>query len=128
MDRPSELQLKLLEDKSISEDTKEQIVQEFKDVNRKVCEVNQMKTKNRVEEQMKMVSELKGEFGSYSSISKIAGISKKTVIKWCSEKKENMKKRVELSNLRRLEYEQFLSQDTISFEHPCKKYAGKRFL
>ena len=33
-----------------------------------------------------------------------------------------------MSQLRREEYIQFLSQDTISFEHPCKKHAGKRFL
>ena len=128
MEKPSDMQLKVLQEKSISDELKDNVVKEFKDVSKMVREVKDMKGHNRLKEQKDKVLALKGQYGTFENISKLTGISKKTVFKWCSSPKESVKRRVELSNLRRAEYEKFLSQDTISFESPCKKMAGKRFL
>ena len=37
-------------------------------------------------------------------------------------------KATELAQLQKKEFEDFLMHDTISFEHPSKKFSGKRFL
>ena len=42
--------------------------------------------------------------------------------------KNKVHKSSELSQLRKAEFEKFLRQDSISYSHPSKKYANKRFL
>ena len=130
MQRPSELQCKILESKSISVETKEKMFGEFKEANRKIRNVRTLKYQNRIEEQKAEIESLRKEYGTLKNIADVSGIPVKTVYKWCTEGKGNnkVKKRVELSKLRRQEYESFLLQDTISFPHPCKKYSGKRYL
>ena len=128
LDQPSDIQCKVLESKCISDETKEKIVSEYKCANKKVREIKDMKGHNRVQEQKEKVIALKEQYGTVKNIANISGIPRNTVMKWCTSPKQSIKRRVELSQLRRDEYEQFLLQDNISFEHPCKKYAGRRYL
>ena len=72
--------------------------------------------------------ELKEDYQSYRKMAFLSGISVKTIHGWCAEPKDKIHKSKEMSNLRRKKFENFLLQDTISFAHPCKKYAGKHFL
>ena len=61
-------------------------------------------------------------------MNKIAGIPLKTIHDWCSPPKAKKHKGTSRANLKRQEFTNFLMQDTISYSHPCKKYAGKKFL
>ena len=81
-----------------------------------------------MDEQQRLVDELKGSYHSLRNVSFMSGISLKTVHNWFSLPKEKTHKSSDLANLRRKEFEQFLLQDSISFAHPCKKFNGKRFL
>ena len=58
----------------------------------------------------------------------MSGISLKSVHTWCSRPKQKIHKSSQIANARKQEFKGFLLQDSISFEHPGKKYAGKRFL
>ena len=126
--KPSNLQKKILENCEITPECKEKIIQDFKDANKKVRSVRTLKYQNRLNEQIAEVEELKQMYGSYRNISKVSGVPVKSVYKWCSAPKDKLKRRIELSQLRKKEYEQFLLQDSISFAHPCKKYSDKRYL
>ena len=128
MEKPTTLQMKLLDQKSFSDTYNDTVIADFKEVNKRVREVGEMKQKNRKEDQRNIVSQLKGEFGSCNNIAKLSGISRKSVQKWFAEEDSRPKKRVEMSNLKKEEYHKFLAQDTVSFEHPSKKYAGRRYL
>ena len=46
LDRPSELQQQLLEEKEISDNTRQKIIDDFKQVNKLVCAVGDLKSKN----------------------------------------------------------------------------------
>ena len=126
--QPSELQQKLIECNSISDETKQNVLADFKEASRRIRDIGTLKSQNRVDEQQQRVKEIKNDFGSLRHISSITGVSLKTVAKWCTVPTASVKKRVELSKLRREEYEEFLNQDSISFAHPCKKYDGRRYL
>ena len=128
LSKPSQLQSKILQSKAISDKTKNKIIEDFKEANKKVRGVRTLKYQSRVTEQSAKVDELKQTYGSYRSIADASGIPVKTVYKWCSKPKDKQTKRIELANLRRQEYEQFLMQDSVSFPHPCKKYSGNRYL
>ena len=125
---PTDLQLKLLEERAISNESRNQIVEEFKSANKKIRNICTLKNQNRVTEQASKVLEMKSEFGSLRNIADVSGVSLKTVQKWCTAPSTKPKRRVELSKLRRQELEEFYNQDSISFAHPCKKYDGKRYL
>ena len=127
MERQSNFQTTLIED-NISDGIKQSIIDDFKEVNKRVREVRDLKCKNRVREQQDLVCELKNNYHSFRNLSFLSGVSLKTVHNWCSKPKEKINKASHLSNLRKKEFEEFLLQDTISFEHPCKKFSGKRFL
>ena len=71
---------------------------------------------------------MKHDYQTYRSLSSMSGISLKTVHGWCSLPKVKKHKGSELLKLRKQEFEQFLLQDSISYCHPSKKYAGKKFL
>ena len=75
-----------------------------------------------------MVSKLKQDIGVYREISSVSGVSLKTVHHWCVAPKNRKHKGTARADLRREEFTNFLMQDTITFSHPCKKYAGKKFL
>ena len=128
MDKPSEMQSKLLEECSLSESTRETVISNFKEVNKKMREIGDLKGKNRVKEQQQLVAQMKENYHTYRNLSRMSGISLKTVHSWCAEPVKKINKCTEIANLRKKEFEQFLIQDTISFAHPCKKYSGKRFL
>ena len=128
MPNPSQLQQYILGNREISEEVKHQVIEEFKVLNQKVRLAGDLRKKKRTKEQQDVVSELRSDYGSYRNISAMCGISVKTIHKYCSETKEKIHKATELCRLRKEEYEAFLMQDTITFEHPCKKFAGKRFL
>ena len=97
-------------------------------VNKKLREIRTLKHHNRIREQQVMVSETKEKFGSYRDISGLSGIPLKTVHDWCSVPKERKHRATQRSQLRKDEFLNFLMQDTITYSHPCKRYAGKRFL
>ena len=75
-----------------------------------------------------MVVKLKDEHGSYRVLSRLAGIPVKTIHSWCAEPKEREHKAISCALLRKSEFTNFLMQDTVLFSHPCKKFAGKKFL
>ena len=108
--------------------SKKELLSEFKEVNQKVRAAGEMRAKNRKKEHSTIVQDLKMSYSSLREMSIVSGISKKTLQIWCSAPEKKMHKATELMMRRKEEYERFLLQDTISFEHPCKKYAGKRFL
>ena len=101
---------------------------ECKTVNKKLREIRTLKRQNRIIEQQEFVSELKSSTGSYRNISKTAGIALKTVHEWCSVPKERIHKASSRAQLRKEEFTNFLMQDTITYSHPCQRYAGKKFL
>ena len=125
---PSELQAGLMEEIALSNESKEQILSQFKEANQKIRNIGTLKSQNRIDEQMNKVREIKEEYGSLRKISDLTGVSLKTVHKWCTSRNTKVKKRVELAEKRRKEFEQFLLQDTVTFAHPCKKYDGIRYL
>ena len=71
---PTDLQLKLFEEKCISDSTKHEFVAEFKEVNKRIREVCEMKQKRRVIDQKRLVSELRDDYGTYKNIAQISGI------------------------------------------------------
>ena len=58
----------------------------------------------------------------------MSGIPLKTVHEWCAVPKERQHKATIRANMKRDEFINFLMQDTIMYSHPCKKYAGKKFI
>ena len=120
------MQLRVIEDKNVT--SGENVIDKFKEANKKLCEVGDLKCKKWLVEQQKLVAELKEEYQSFRNMASLSGISLKTVHGWCSLPKPKIHKAKALSQLRKDEYERFLWQDTISFAHPGKKFAGKRFL
>ena len=70
----------LMESRCLTESaTREKLVKEFKEVNRKIREVGQLKSKNRISEQQQRMTELKESFQSFRNISMMSGVSLKTV-------------------------------------------------
>ena len=61
---PSEMQTKILENRSMSEETKQKVLENFKEANKKVREVRDLKKKNRLVEQQELVMQLKEDFHS----------------------------------------------------------------
>ena len=106
----------------------ESIEDACKDVNRKLREIRTLKRQNRIREQQSMVNTLKVVRGSYRKIAQLSGIALKTVHEWCAKPKCREHKGTTRKKLKQEEFTNFLMQDTVTFAHPCKKYAGKRFL
>ena len=125
---PSEIQKSVLCDDKVSDEMKQNICEKFKELNRKVRFLGEMRKKNRLVEHRQCADELLREYKTFSNISKLSGISLKTINTWFSTPTPKVHKATELSRLRKEEYERFLQQDTISYPHPCKKHAGKRIL
>ena len=128
LEKPTDIQTFLLSDQNVSEVTKSDMIGKFHEANKKIRQAGDLKCKNRISEQQKIVSELRDEFHTYRNMASVSGISVKTVHIWCALPKKRIHKASALSKLRREEYEEFLLQDTISFAHPAKKFAGQRFL
>ena len=61
-------------------------------------------------------------------MSKVSGLPLKTVHAWCSTPKNREHKGTSCASLKKEEFINFLMQDTMSYSHPSKKYAGKKFL
>ena len=127
MDRPSELQMKILEDRNMS-DTRQKVIDDFKSANKKLRVIGDLKDKNRVKEQQEMVSEISEDFHTFRTLALMSGIPLKMVYSSCCPPKEKKHKATELARLRKQEFEQFLLQDSISYAHPSKNFALKRFL
>ena len=127
LDRPSDIQQQILEDKSMNESTREKMVEQFKDANKKVREA-ELKGKRRLVQQKQLVKSLKSMYHMFRNMSFMSGIPLKTVHSWCSLPKVKCHKATEMSKMRQKEFEQFLLQDSILFAHPSKKFAGKQFL
>ena len=125
---PSDFQTNILEQNSISENTKNRLVAEFKEANRKIRHIGSLKNKNWLKEQEELVCKLKNHYPSFRKIARASGISLKSVHNWCSQPKGKVRKMSALAQLRKDEFECFLLQDSISYAHPSKKYVGKRFL
>ena len=101
---------------------------ECMNVNKKLREIRTLKRQNRIREQQSLVQKLKEGKGSYRKISAISGVALKTIHEWCAEPKAREHKGTARKILKQEEFTNFLMQDTITFCHPCKRYAGKRFL
>ena len=127
MDHPSEFQEKILENRTLSESTKQKVIENFKEANKKVHELRHLKGKNRVIEQQELVEKLKESYHSYRNMSHMSGIPLKSLHKWCSHPSKREHKAKQITKLRKKEFEDFLLQDSISFTHPAK-FHGKRFL
>ena len=125
---PSEIQQKVLESRMVSDATKEKVIQNFKDVSKQIQHVRDLKSKNRLSEQQEVIAKLKKNYHSFRNLSFISGVSLKTVHSWCSKPEKKIHKGKEMANERKKEFERFLLQDNISYEHPSKKYNGKCFL
>ena len=128
MEKPSELQMKLFHDRCVAHNNREHLLEECKEVNKKVREIRELKNKNRLVEQEQLVSELKQNYHTFRNMSHMSGIPLKSVHSWCSRPKDRIHKTSQLAEMRKKEFEQFLLQDTISFTHPSKKLSKKRFL
>ena len=128
IDKQSKMQCKILEQHTTSDEMKEKCVEMFKEANKKLREAGDLKGMNRITEQQKVVAELKQSYHSFRNMAFVSGISLKTVHSWCSLPKEKTHKSTELARKWKAEYEKFLLQDSISFAHPCKKLAKKRFV
>ena len=128
MEKPSDFQHRLLNYGNMPKETREEVIKKCMDANKKVRAVCDLKRKNRIVEQQQCIAELKQNYHSFRNMSAMSGIPLKSVHNWCSQPKAKRHKSREMSQLRKKEFEQFLLQDTISFEHPCKKFSGKRFL
>ena len=128
MKNPSVIQRRVLESKTITDEMRQEIIDDFKEANKSIRDVGNLRSMNRVREQNEKVNQIKEKYRSYRSLSQKSGISVKTVHKWCSKPQRKLHKGTELSNLRRSEVEEFLMQDSITFPHPCKKHSGKRFM
>ena len=125
---PSDLQRHILQNQPLKDSKNLTLCDMSKEVNKKLRVACDLKGKNRLVKHQNVVQQLKKEFKSFRNLSSVSGIALKTVHNWCSLPKQKVHKAKELSQLRRTEFEQFLLQDTISFAHPSKRYAGKRFL
>ena len=112
----------------LSEENSELSEDVCKHVNKKLREIRTLKRQNRIREQQELVVKLKQQYGTYRSLSSAAGVALKTIHCWCSEPKERKHKATSRAELRKEEFTNFLMQDTITYSHPCQKYAGKKFL
>ena len=100
LDCPSDIQKQILQSKTFCDQKSEQVVEQFKETNKKLRMVGELKCKNRVKEQQRIVNELKGDYHSLRNLSSISGISLKTVHNWCSVPRHKVHKGSELSHLR----------------------------
>ena len=99
-----------------------------KGVNKQLHEIRTLKKQNRIREQQKLVVTMKSMYGSYRDIAKTSGIALKTVHRWCSIPKDRKHKGTIRADMKREEFTNFLMQNTITYSHLCKRYAGKKFL
>ena len=98
MEKPSDLQMNILSEKTVSDDMKQKILQDFKETNKTLRVINNLKESNRIEEQQELVSKMKGD-STFRDLSFISGVPLKTVHKWCSLPKQKEHKASELANL-----------------------------
>ena len=124
VDKPAEIKEENSTDNNMEHDS----ASECKEINRKLRTIRTLKRQNRINEQQDVVTKLKETEGSYRDIARKSGISLKTVHLWCSVPKNREHKAISLSKLRQEEFTNFIMQDTVTFSHPCKRYANKRFL
>ena len=97
-------------------------------INQKLRFIRNLKRQNRIREQQEEVTELKNLYGTYRNISTMSGTPLKTVHSWCCKPTNREHKGTAHASLKREEFTNFLMQDTVSYSHPSKKYAGKKFL
>ena len=97
------------------------------EVMKKLRIIRTLKHQNRIREQQDKVVELK-KHGSYRTLKALTGIPLKTLHDWCAEPKERNHKGTTRSQMKKDEFLNLLMQDTITYSHPCKHYAGKKFL
>ena len=82
------IQRYILERRQISEESKEKLVKDFKEANKKVRLAGELMKKNRTDEHKHVVQELHNDYGTLHNMSTVSGLSVKTVQKYCSEKKK----------------------------------------
>ena len=100
IEHPSDFQRKIVEEKSVSEKTRQMIMSEFKLANQKVRQAGILKSKNRLVEQEKIVDELKKEYVTYRNLSSICGIPLKTVHSMCTKPRKKFHKASEIARKR----------------------------
>ena len=127
-EKPTAFQKQVIAKQYLSPELLAIVIDEHKEANKKVREACEMKSKGRVHEHEQVVEQIKGKFGTFCNLSTMSGVPLKTVHAWCSTAKEKTHKASEFAKIRRAEFERFLCQDSISFEHPSKRYANKRYL
>ena len=120
MEGPSELQRHTSQGQNNHDISRDQMISEMKEANKKLCVINNLKGRNRIEEQQKMVGALREDYHSLQNMSHLSGILVKSIQKWCAVPKKEVNKSTQPSELCKKEFERFLIQDTISFAHPSK--------
>ena len=99
---------------------------DFTQANKHLREIRVLKQQNRVCKQQERVQKLMSKV-MYRELSKMTGIPLKALHDWCSDPKEILHKSTDCANSKK-EVLNFLMQDSITYSHPCKRYAGKKFL
>ena len=107
---------------------KTEVMDPPKEINKQLRTIQSLKKKNRIREQQQLVAKLKSSYGSYRSISNLAGIALKTVHQWCSKPKIRVHKGKARAAMKKNEFTNFLMQDTMTYSNPGKRYSGKKFL
>ena len=89
-----------LQSADISSDAKELVNDTLcRYVNQQLRTIRTLKRQNRIREQQDMVIKLKEVYGSYRSLTKIAGVPLKTIHAWCSPPKDRVHKATSLAKL-----------------------------
>ena len=81
LEAASQLQKPVLEEKMVSEPTCQRIIDDFKEANKTLWCIGDLKDKNRVSEQQRLVCKMKEEYQTFRNMSFMSGISVKTVHK-----------------------------------------------
>lgn len=103
-------------------------VSRCKAVNKTLRVIKTLRMQRRQSEQQRLVASLRLELGSYRNIATFAGSTVKYVHTICSVPKDKVHRATQRFLNKKDEFHQFLSQDSISFALPGKRYAGKRYL
>ena len=103
-------------------------VDSCKFINKKLRIISNLRSRNRIAEQQRAVSDLKIQFGGIRRIAELSGCRNNYISWLCSEPHFRIHKATQKAKERRSEFQTFLEMESISFVSPCRKYADKRFL
>ena len=97
-------------------------------LNKKLRIISNLRERNRISEQQRLVSEVKIEYGGIRKIAQLSGCRKNYVAWICSKPEFKLHKATLMKEKRKQEFMQFIEMESVSFVSPCRKYADKKFL